>query len=178
MRYHPHNKTPCARSEIGEASVKVIFLDIDGVIATPTSVRLNYLLGRGPQDQWYDGVALAYLGKIAKSTGAIVVLTSNWRLDLGQPNPLVSAIMDNLYAQLAAVGAPVADTTPHLPEHDRSVEVGAWLDEHPCEAYVIFDDLAPFNEQPEVAEGHLVLIEESDGIRWQHYRTALDVLAN
>ena len=29
-----------------------------------------------------------------------------------------------------------------LPDTDRSGEIASWLDAHPCEAYVIFDDLA------------------------------------
>ncbi len=157
--------------------MKVIFLDIDGVIATPTSVRLNYLLGRNPANQWYDGVALTYLGRLVAQTGAQVVLTSTWRRDLEHENPLVKAIMDNLFAQLAEAGAPVASMTPVLDDADRSAEIGAWLDGHPCEAYVIFDDLACFAARPEVADGHLVLIAESDGIRYPHYLRALQILA-
>lgn len=156
--------------------MKAIFLDIDGVIATPTSVRLNYLLGRGPTNQWYDGVALTYLGRLVGQTGATVVLTSTWREDLAHENPLTKAIMDNLFAQLEAAGAPVGDLTPVLREADRSAEIGAWLDAHPCEHYVIFDDLARFEDRPEVVEGHLVLIEQSDGIRYQHARQALAML--
>lgn len=156
--------------------MKVIFLDIDGVIATPTSVRLNYLLGRGPANQWYDGVALTYLGRLVAQTGACVVLTSTWRRDLEHENPLVKAIMDNLFAQLAEAGAPVASMTPVLFDADRSAEIGAWLDANPCDSYVIFDDLACFNDRPEVADGHLVLIAESDGIRHQHYQRAREIL--
>ncbi len=156
--------------------MKAIFLDIDGVIATPTSVRLNYLLGRGPANQWYDGVALAYLGRLVGQTGATVVLTSTWREDLAHENPLTKAIMDNLFAQLETAGAPVSDLTPVLREADRSAEIGAWIDAHPCERYVIFDDLARFEDRPEVVEGHLVLIEQSDGIRYQHARQALAML--
>ena len=156
--------------------MRALFLDIDGVIATPTSVRLNYLLGRPVDRQWYDQVALDYLGRLVTETGAVVVLTSNWRHDLSSTDELMLAIMDNLLAQLAAVGAPMFDATPSLLGHDRSAEVGAWLDAHPCETYAILDDLACFEERPEVARGHLVLIEESDGIRWQHYRQALAIL--
>ena len=156
--------------------MKAIFLDVDGVVATPTSVRLNYLLGRGPERQLYDGVALGYLGRLVAETGALVVLSSNWRADLGSPDPFMESIMANLLDQLAAAGAPVAGVTPVCYGHDRSVEVGAWLDEHPCEAYVILDDLACFEERPEVAEGHLVLVEESDGLRWQHYLRARALL--
>ncbi len=156
--------------------MKAIFLDIDGVIATPTSVRLNYLLGRNPTNQWYDFVALSYLRRLVSETGAIVVLTSTWREDLQHPNPLSKAIMDNLFAQLEEVGAPVSDVTPKLEGADRSAEIGAWLDEHPCEAYVIIDDLARFDDRPEVCNGHLVLIEQSDGIGYQHFYRALEML--
>lgn len=156
--------------------MKAIFLDIDGVIATPTSVRLNYLLDRRVNNQWYDGVALTYLGRLVRETGAQVVLTSTWREDLGHNNPLVEAIMDNLFDQLAQAGAPVTGFTPVLPNTDRSGEIAAWLNEHPCEAYVIFDDLAHFEDRPDVSEGHLVLVEDSEGIRQAHYRLARKLL--
>lgn len=157
--------------------MKAIFLDIDGVIATPTSVRLNYLLGRNPTNQWYDFVSLTYVGRLVSETGAVVVLTSTWRADLEHANPMTKAIMDNLFAQLEEVGAPVYDATPVLPGADRSEEIGAWLDEHPCESYVIFDDLARFEARPEVCEEHLVLIEESDGIRHPHFWRAKEILS-
>ena len=157
--------------------MKAVFREIDGVIATPTSVRLNYLLGRTVFNQWYDGVALTYLGRLVKATGAQVVLTSTWREDLNRNNPQIDAIMANLFSQLEDAGAPVCDTTPVLPDADRSAEVGAWLDVHPCEAYVVFDDLARFEDRPEAVAGHLVLVEDSEGIRYPHYRRALDLLS-
>jgi len=156
--------------------MKAIFLDIDGVIATPTSVRLNYLLGRGPERQFYDRVALSYLGRLVRETGAAVVLSSNWRADLESDDPFLQAIARNLLDQLAAVGAPVADVTPVDYDSDRSGEIGAWLAAHPCERYVILDDLARFDALPEVADGHLVRIDDSEGIRYQHFYAARDIL--
>ncbi len=157
--------------------MKAIFLDIDGVIATPTSVRLNFLLGRGPTNQRYDFVALTYLGRLVRETGSIIVLTSTWREDLDHPNPFTQEVMKNLYAQLAEVGAPVSDVTPVLGIGDRSAEVGAWLDAHPCESYVIIDDLAEFEERPEVVKDHLVIVEDSEGIRYKHFYRALSILS-
>ena len=156
--------------------MKAIFLDIDGVIATPTSVRLNFLLNRTPEKQWYDPVSLQYLGRLVEETGAAVVLSSNWRSGLSNGNPYEQEIMKNLLKQLEEAGAPVRGTTPELGLGDRSLEIGAWLDAHPCEGWVIFDDLAHFEARPDVADGHLVLIEESDGIRYQHYRKARELL--
>ena len=157
--------------------MKAIFLDIDGVIATPASVRKNYVLGRTPENQLYDSVALMYVGRLVELTGAIVVLASTWREDLDTVDPYLRAIIDNLCHQLEAVGAPISDVTPRLPGGDRSAEVGAWLDAHPCEAWAIIDDLARFEERPEVCGRHLVLIEDSEGIRHQHFLRALDALS-
>lgn len=156
--------------------MKAIFLDIDGVIATPVSVRLSYLLGLTPEKQRYDPVSLNYLGRLVSETGAVVVLASNWRSGIHGEHPFEQEVMRNLLAQLEEAGAPVADLTPHMVDGDRSTEVGAWLDEHPCTAWVILDDLARFESRPEVAEGHLVRIEESDGIGPMDYRRALAIL--
>ena len=156
--------------------MKAIFLDIDGVIATPTSVRLNYLLGRGPERQFYDRVALDYLGRLAHESEAVVVLTSNWRSDLTSDDPYLQEIARNLSEQLECAGAPVYDATPVRYDCDRSGEIGAWLSEHPCERYVILDDLATFEDLRDVAEGHLVRIEDSEGIRHQHFYAAQAIL--
>lgn len=156
--------------------MKAIFLDIDGVIATPTSVRNNYLQGRAPEEQRYDSMSLMYVGRLVELTGAIVILSSTWREDLDTADPVLRAIVDNLRSQLAEVGAPIAGVTPRILGGDRSAEIGAWLDEHPCDAWVIIDDLARFEQRPEVCGRHLVLIEDSEGIRHQHYLKALEAL--
>jgi len=158
--------------------LKAIFLDIDGVIATPSSFRMNAALAREPQDYRYDRMSLAYLGQLVARTQAVVVLSSSWREDLDTRDPLLAAIVANLLRQLEAVGAPLYDVTPRLAWGDRSAEIGAWLDAHPCEAYAIIDDRARFEERPEVVEGHLVLIENSDGIRQQHFARALAMLGD
>ena len=156
--------------------MKAIFLDIDGVIATPTSVRNNYLQGREPENYRYDSMSLMYVGRLVKLTGAVVVLSSTWREDLDTNDPYLRVIMDNLCDQLAEVGAPLKAVTPRVLGGDRSSEIGAWLDEHPCDAWVILDDLARFEKRPEVCDGHLVLIEDSEGIRQEHYLKALEAL--
>ena len=156
--------------------MKAIFLDIDGVIATLTSMYANSAQNREPTEYVYDRVSLAYLGQLVARTGAIVVLSSSWRADLDSADPYLNAIVANLMRQFEAVGALPRDVTPMLPGGDRSAEIGAWLDVHPCEAYAIIDDRARFEERPEVASGHLVLVENSDGIRQQHFKQALAML--
>ena len=156
--------------------MKAIFLDIDGVIVTPSSMRKNYQLGREPKDQLYDSVALMYVGRLVQLTGAVVVLSSTWREDLDTKDPVLREIVENLRRQLEAVGAPLFDVTPRVLGGDRSSEVGAWLDENPCESWVIIDDLARFEQRPDVCGPHLVIVEDSEGIRQQHFNKALEAL--
>ena len=157
--------------------MKALFLDIDGVIATPASMQKSYLLGREPQNMLFDSVALMYVGRLVELTDVKVVLSSTWREDLDTKDPLLRAIMDNLRRQLEAAGAPLFDATPKVLGGDRSAEIAAWLHEHPCEKWAILDDLARFDQRPDVCEGHLVLIENSGGIRHQHYLQALAALS-
>ena len=156
--------------------MKAIFLDIDGVISTLNSRAANYLQNKGPDEMVYDGASLAFLGRLVERTGAIVVLSSSWRADIDSGSAFLDTIVSNLFAQLASAGAPISDMTPMIAGADRSAEIGAWLDAHPCEAYAILDDHARFEMRPEVAEGHLVLIEDSNGIRTRHFMQALDML--
>ena len=157
--------------------MKALFLDIDGVIATPASMQKSYMLGREPQNMLFDSMALMYVGRLVELTGAKVVLSSTWREDLDTKDPLLRAIMDNLCRQLEAIGAPLFDVTPKVLGGDRSAEIAAWLDEHPCESWAILDDLARFEQRPDICEGHLVRIEDSGGIRHQHYLKALAALS-
>ena len=157
--------------------MKAIFLDVDGVIATPASMRRSYELGREAEDMLFDTLAMLYLGRLVALTGAVVVLSSSWREDLDSTDPLLSAITANLLRQLDGVGAPVYDVTPRYLGGDRSSEIGAWLDAHPCEAWVIIDDRARFEDRPDVCGPHLVLIKDSAGIRHTHFLRALDALS-
>lgn len=158
--------------------MKAIFLDIDGVIATRDSMTASFERDLEPHEIEYDHRSLTYLGFIVAQTGAIVVLSSSWRADLNSGSAFIEAIVNNLLDQLAAAGAPISDATPMIGGTDRSYEIGAWLDEHPCEAYVIIDDRARFELRPEVADGHLVIIEDSNGIRASHVAQALRILRN
>lgn len=156
--------------------MKALFLDIDGVIATPASMQKSYMLGREPENMLYDSIALMYVGRLVELTGAKVILSSTWREDLDTKDPTLRAIVDNLCCQLEAIGAPLYDVTPKVLGGDRSSEIGAWLDENPCEGWAIIDDRACFEKRPDVCEGHLVIIEDSGGIRHQHYLQALTAL--
>src|SRR3954453_4989022 len=103
--------------------MKVVFLDIDGVLnsdATPNPRKLPYVV---------DRKLLRRFKTLLKRTGAKAVLSSTWRYD---PAGLFSA---------RHAGIPFIGTTPDMPRRPRREEVLAWLAAHPrVKRYAIIDD--------------------------------------
>jgi hypothetical protein len=103
--------------------MKIIFLDIDGVLnckKTFNPRKLPYII---------DPKLLKCLETLLERTGAKVVLSSTWRYD---PAGLFSA---------KHWGVPFIDVTPDMPTQPRRNEVLAWLKEHPgVDRYAVIDD--------------------------------------
>jgi hypothetical protein len=103
--------------------MKVIFLDIDGVLnckKTPNPRKLPYIV---------DPVLLARFTRLVESTGAKVVLSSTWRYD---PAGLFSA---------KHWGIPFIDITPDMPHVPRCKEILGWLEKHPdVSRFAVIDD--------------------------------------
>ena len=100
--------------------MKVIFLDIDGVLnckKTPNPRKLPYMVDRR---------LLARFKRLLKRTRAKVVLTSTWRYD---PAGLFSA---------KRWGIPFISVTPDMPKRPRHDEIRAWLKKHP--QVIVIDD--------------------------------------
>src|SRR5437588_4123211 len=103
--------------------MKVIFLDIDGVLNctnTPNSRKFPYIV---------DPKLLKRFKRLLRRTRAKVVLSSTWRYD---PAGLFSA---------KHWGIPFIDVIPDMPSKPRSVEIRAWLKKHPeVTRFVVIDD--------------------------------------
>ena len=103
--------------------MKVIFLDIDGVLncdKTPNPRKFPYIV---------DKKLLARFTKFLDRTGAKVVLTSSWRVD-----PV---------GRFAArhFGVPFMDVCPDMPKRSRREEILAWLADHPkVSRYAVIDN--------------------------------------
>jgi len=127
--------------------MKVIFLDIDGVIVTN-----RYLAGLEKESlAWRDeaGYAhfcprcLANVEELVARTGAAVVLSSTWRFFL--------ADLDGVrrFFRSRGIGFEIHDVTPLVDYYegkpsrnaDRGREIAAWLEAHPgVTRYCILDD--------------------------------------
>jgi hypothetical protein len=145
--------------------VKVIFLDIDGV--------MNGLESR-PQDRrgvvsWLEPVPVALLNRIVAATGAVVVVSSSWRLTVP---------WDDLRAAFRAAGctAELVDRTPDLDAGDRQREVMAWLAAQaaPPRRFVVIDDHFRMDALP----GALVRTSKLFGLRESDVPAVLARLAD
>jgi HAD domain in Swiss Army Knife RNA repair proteins len=103
--------------------MKVIFLDIDGVLncdKTPNPRGFPYIV---------DKKLLARFKKLLQRTGAKVVLSSTWRCD---PVGLFAA---------RHYGVPFIDVCPDKPRSSRCKELLGWLKAHPkVTRYIVIDD--------------------------------------
>ena len=96
--------------------MKVIFLDIDGVLnckRTSNPRKLPYIV---------DKRLLLRFRRLLEQTGAKVVSSSTWRYD---PAGVFSA---------KHWGVPFIDITPDMPKRPRRDEILAWLKKHPAES--------------------------------------------
>jgi len=125
---------------------RVIFLDIDGVLAPIT---------RWDRYGDLEPACVRVLNEITVSGGAEVVVSSTWRY---------GRTVAELQAMLEAAGfiGRVVDTTPiGEPGADRGDEIAAWLSENAVGGYVIIDDHVNVGE----LRAQLVLTQPSRGLQ-------------
>jgi len=136
---------------------RVIFLDIDGVVA--------------PIRRWdrygdLEPACIDVLNEIVAGAGAEVVVSSTWRY---------SKTVAELQEMLDAAGfiGRVADTTPlGLPGADRGDEIAAWLDAHRVTGYVIVDD----HPNMGALRSRLVLTDPGRGLQRADAARAVQIL--
>src|SRR5207247_6240943 len=126
-RAPPSSRAPRSSSSASpiEVTRRVIFLDIDGVLA--------------PIRRWdrygdLDRACIRVLNEIVTRGEADVVVSSTWRY---------GKTVEELQKLLEAEGFTgcVLDKTPTgAPGADRGEEIAAWLAEHSVAGYVIIDD--------------------------------------
>lgn len=128
--------------------MKVIFLDVDGVLNSSQdgySIRLR------------TDSHLEHLKHIVKETGAKIVLSSSWRIGPAKA-------LKNLHKRLEEYGLVIMDSTPDVGSLCRGDEIRQWLKdngEH-VEKFVILDDE---DNMAEYTETNLVQIDSQIGLQ-------------
>lgn len=116
--------------------MRVVFLDLDGVLNTREYVRLAGWappLGSERDLHILDPVAVERLNGVLEATAASVVITSSWRATYEEPSLRSLLVRRGFRGQIAGV-------TPQLPGRRRSAEIDLWLADHAVEAFAIVDD--------------------------------------
>jgi len=169
----PREKIPGHESEEAPPRYQnVLFLDVDGVLLTESSFRLNNLLRRPLEKELFDPLSLFWLRRLIRRTGAAVILSSSWRDGLTIDDDFSRTITDNLFSALARNGTPFADATPLCLDGDKGTEIAAWLDRYPCDRYMVVDDHDCFSCRPDVRD-HWVPVPNSRGLRGPEARAVI-----
>ena len=152
--------------------MKVIFLDVDGVLNTSkTTRRLNCC----DEFTFVDTRKVLRLREIVERTGAQLVLSSTWRLGADKNAfYLEREALRELVAEFRRVRCPLwFDVTPYLPHAKRWQEINAWLMNHDTDDFIILDDvgeeLKPFDDK-------LVLTNMHDGLNKERAELAIKML--
>ena len=126
-----------AEEYIIENKMKVLFLDIDGVLNSNQYFKSKTFDNReaemGYPYSHFDTVAIHRLNKITDATGVKIVLSTSWRG--------MSDTVEVLYS--VGLKGNIIGSTPYLdliPKARRGDEIQKWLDTHEVEDYVILDD--------------------------------------
>ena len=119
--------------------MKVIFLDIDGVLNSRAYDRKR----NWNEQTDIDETRLPLVKKIVDETGAKIVLSSTWREHWSKDPALCDG--DGIYINeiFAKFGLEVFDKTPDLGiDFDRPDEINLWLEttQERIEGFVIIDD--------------------------------------
>lgn len=148
--------------------MKVVFLDIDGVVNNPyidADLKVKYFTE-------YDGrvsnvQAIRWLSRLCLETDAVIVISSTWR------HAGIDNVRNCLYNSGLDPEVTIYDTTPNS-WGDRGDEIALWLKVHPeVDKFVILDD---DNDMGQLLS-HLVQCDSSKGFLEKEYQQAKSLLS-
>ena len=116
--------------------MKIIFLDIDGVLNSSAYDRQ-----RRTGDGNIDRTRLALVKELVDKTGAVIVLSSSWRDHWEKDADKCDETGKEIISDFASAGLEIYDKTPKVGYLERSEEIRMWLKENPdVQSFVIIDD--------------------------------------
>ena len=149
--------------------MKIIFLDIDGVLNSELHV---HEMGEAWDGNQIDPKTVIRLNKITDATNARIVVSSSWR---------VCHSLEELRFILKAAGisAEIIGVTPIL-RSDRANEIWEWLDNNKdIDNYVILDDdrlERKRDSSDPILDLHFVRTSWYDGLQDRHIEKVIGIL--
>ncbi len=146
--------------------IKVIFLDVDGVLNNSKTTR------RTTSGYTFVGSRhLKNLKRIIIETGAKVVLSSDWRYN--RDDPRYNSDYLELRDELSCYGIKIYGFTPELPSAHRGTEIDEWLKAHAeVSNFVILDDRTDIEPNTD----HWVQTVMSRGLGAEETNIAINIL--
>ena len=170
--------------------MKVIFLDIDGVLVTPESIYKSkkHYLETGEMISSIDEDKLDIIKEIIEKTNAKIVLSSLYKLEFikdeqGNPHPITdkTKLMESLFNKHSLK---IFDLTPNDYYRNRSKEILMYLRNNSIDNFVIIDDEGV--SLSEVFPDNFIKIntpydyqehsEEDIGLKPKHIKEAIRIL--
>ncbi len=150
--------------------MKVIFLDVDGV--------LNYHSYREAAVDYYSNPIeesrMFLLKYLVEKTGAVIVLSSTWRLYWSEDESKLTKEGKHFNKIFEKYGLKIFSKTDNFGE-DRNYEILVWLSSHQVSEYVILDDINFFKNS--VNMKHFIQTDdEAEGLDEAAVQLAIDML--
>lgn len=155
--------------------MKVIFLDIDGVVNCSDTKERSPSKAIGVEQS-----KIALVKQIIEATGAKLILSSTWRIgwfyeETGSHDRDEQDwhyLRDEFFKQ----GLWFFDYTPLDKSRHRGTEIQTWLDkwEDEIDSYIVIDD--SMYDIWEMHEGHLIETSFGYGIQDEHVKQAIELL--
>ena len=156
--------------------MKVIFLDVDGLLNTyytrETFCNLTFV----------EGKKIQLIKLLVDETGARIVLSSTWRqgwydIQDGRINTVDTELFLALRNELQNYLLEIMDYTPMIATNKRGEEIDRWLrgwDGEPIESFVILDDMSGRYLRPHA--NRLVRTSMREGLQEKHVELAKKIL--
>lgn len=159
--------------------MKVIFLDVDGVLNSEEFLKNN-------PNRFIDRKCVSILKDIIDKTGAVIVLSSGWRLWFSDNLMPVDGHSQCLYYLLNSFNIKLYSKTPDFSTDEirarktfsyvKAKEILAWINDNDnVEKYVVIDDLDLINEQ---VNKNLIRTNGKIGITKEDAKRAIMLLSN
>lgn len=160
--------------------MKVIFLDVDGVLNSEEDLRVRVENGtrQGLLYAEVEDRPLALLKKLVDKSGAKIVVSSSWRIGCersGRESIFGAGLYNKLVKRLADYDLEPFDITPSLSNKQRGDEIREWMQNcnEDIESFVILDD---DNDMCEFVGTNLVLTDYKYGLTEELVEKALKIL--
>lgn len=149
--------------------MKIIFLDIDGVLNSE-----KYLRASGGFGVSIDISRLELIKEIIAATDALIVLSTSWREHWDKNENKCDTIGREINEIFACEGLIIFDKTPNL-HCRRELEIEHWLRIHPeTENFVVIDDMFLDSEK---IRNHFVKTDNyKNGIEKENVLFAINIL--